>query len=212
MSVQVKICGLSEPETLRAAVRAGADWIGFVFFEKSPRYVTLAAAENLLLGMGSTVPVALLVDPDDGLVADVARLGFPVLQLHGNETPARVSEIKALGGANEVWKAAGVGSKADLLALETYVGHADRLLLDAPAPAEADVPGGSGEVFDWRLLKNWRAPLPWILAGGLTPENVADAIAATGARAVDVSSGVERSRGLKNARLIESFIEAAKQP
>jgi len=211
MSVQVKICGLSEPETLRAAVRAGADWIGFMFFEKSLRHVTLAAAETLLMGIGRAVPVAVLVDPEDDLVRDVAKLGFRILQLHGRETPARMREIKALSGADEVWKAVGVGSKADLLELETYIGAADRLLLDAPPPAEADVPGGAGEVFDWHLLKDWAAPLPWILAGGLTPENVAGAIVATGARAVDVSSGVERARGLKDAHRIKDFIEAVKQ-
>ena len=210
MSVQVKICGLSEPDTLRAAARAGADWIGFVFFEKSPRHVTLAAAQSLLLGVASAVPVALLVDPDDSLVRDVAALGFPVIQLHGAETPARVTEIKALSGALEVWKAVGVGSQDDLEAAGGYAGVADRLLLDAKPPSEASLTGGMGDVFDWSLLKNWAAPMPWILAGGLTPENVGEAIKATGAKAVDVSSGVERARGLKSAQLIEDFIQATK--
>jgi len=206
----VKICGLSEPETLRAAVRAGADWIGFVFFEKSPRNVTLAAAETLLFGVGSAVPVALLVDPDDDLVRDVAALGFPVIQLHGSETPERVREIKTLSGAEEVWKAIGVASAADLQMAERYKGFAGRLLLDAKPPSKTAVPGGAGEAFDWALLKNWTAPMPWLLAGGLTPENVAEAIAATGARAVDVSSGVEARRGLKSAQKIKEFIEAVK--
>lgn len=211
MSVQVKICGLREPDTLRAAVRAGADWIGFVFFEKSPRHVTVAAAQSLLMGMGKAVPVALLVDPDDALVREVAGLGFPVLQLHGRETPARVAQIKALSGAGEVWKAAGIGSMGDLEALDAYAGFADRLLLDARPPENAEVPGGAGETFDWGHLKHWIPPCPWILAGGLTPQNVAEAIGATGARAVDVSSGVERARGLKNAQLIKDFIKAAKK-
>lgn len=210
----MKICGLSEPETLRAAVRAGADWIGFVFFEKSPRNVTLAAAQTLLMGVGRAKPVALLVDPDDALVGDVAALGFPIIQLHGAETPARVGQIKALIGVQEVWKAVGVASKGDLEHAETYAGFADRLLLDAKPPDTANVPGGAGETFDWSLLKNWTPPsafkLPWILAGGLTPENITEAVAATGARAVDVSSGVEAKRGLKNAQLIKDFIEAAK--
>jgi len=188
MTVQVKICGLSEPDTLRTAARAGADWIGFVFFEKSPRHVTLAAAESLLLGVGKAVPVALLVDPSDTLVGDVGQLGFQILQLHGQETPERVSQIKQLSGAQEVWKAAGIASEADLANLASYVGHADRLLLDYKPPEMSEIPGGAGHVFDWSLLKNWTLPLPWILAGGLTPQNVAEAIAATGARAVDVSS------------------------
>lgn len=211
MDVQVKICGLSEPDTLRAAVGAGADWIGFVFFEKSPRHVTLAAAQSLLLWVGSAVPVALLVDPDDGLVRDVAALGFPVIQLHGSETPARVAEIKALSGVREVWKAVGVASQGDLEAASDYAGVADRLLLDAKPPQGANVPGGAGETFDWRLLKIWDAPMPWLLAGGLTVANVQEAIHQTGARAVDVSSGVEAKRGLKNAQLIIDFIQAAKE-
>jgi phosphoribosylanthranilate isomerase len=212
MSVKLKICGLSEPETLRAAVQAGADWIGFVFFEQSPRNVTLAAAESLLLGMGTAAPVGLMVDPDDVMVRDVLGLGIRTLQLHGSETPARVREIQVLGGVDEVWKAIGVASKDDLAFAETYADVADRLLLDAKPPSKAAVPGGAGEAFDWALLKDWTAPMPWLLAGGLTPENVQEAITATGARAVDVSSGVERARGLKSAQKIREFIAAAKQP
>ena len=210
MSVQVKICGLSEPETLRAAVQAGADWIGFVFVEKSPRAITLAAAETLLFGVGRTTPVALLVDPDDELVRAVGRVGFPVIQLHGTETPERCAAVRELSGAQDVWKAVGVASAADLVRAETYAGFADRLLLDAKPPSEAGLTGGTGEVFDWSLLKDWAAPMPWILAGGLTPENVGEAIKTTGAKAVDVSSGVERARGLKDAQRIEAFIKAAK--
>ena len=209
MSVQVKICGLSEPDTLRAAVRAGADWIGFVFFEKSPRNITLAAAESLLMGMGMAEPVALLVDPDDALVDDVTALGIRILQLHGQEAPDRVAEIKTRTGG-EVWKAVGVSEPADLERAERYVGSADRLLLDAKPKQGADVPGGAGEVFDWSLLRDWAVPMPWILAGGLSPENVGEAIKTTGAKAVDVSSGVERARGLKDAQRIEAFIKAAK--
>lgn len=214
MSVQVKICGLSEPETVRAAVRAGADWIGFVFFETSPRNVSLAAAQRLMSALGEAVPVALLVDPDDALVRAVGELGFPVLQLHGRETPARLDEVKLLSGAQEIWKAVGIGAQADIDVLLAFTGHADRLLLDYKPPEagilDHHLPGGAGEAFDWTLLSNWSAPCPWLLAGGLTPINVAGAIYATGARAVDVSSGVERMRGLKDARLIKSFIDAAK--
>lgn len=211
MSVQVKICGLKEPETLRAAVRAGAGWIGFNFVEKSPRYVTPAAAASLLMGVGAAVPVALLVDPDNAQVDETAALGFPVLQLHGSETPDRVADVKARTGG-QVWKALGIGSEDDLAHARSYEGVADRLLLDAKPPGGAEITGGHGEVFDWSLLKGWSSETPWMLAGGLTPENVAGAIAATGARAVDVSSGVERVRGLKDAGLIREFIEAAKQP
>ena len=210
MTVQVKICGLSEPETLRAAVAAGADWIGFNFFPKSPRYVTPAAAATLLFGMGTSAPVALLVDPDDKTVSEISALHFPIIQLHGAESPERVAEVKAICGASEVWKAIGVSGRADLIDAERYTGFADRLLLDAKPPSTAELTGGTGDVFDWSLLKNWTAPMPWILAGGLTPENVAEAISATGAKAVDVSSGVERARGLKDAQLIEDFIQATK--
>ena len=210
MSVQVKICGLSEPETLRAAVRAGADWIGFMFVEKSPRYVTLAAAETLLLGVGGAIPVAVLVEPDDELLSEIGRIGFPVIQLHGEETPQRVAAVKQLAGVQEVWKAVGVSKNADLHSAETYAGAADRILLDAKPPGDAELTGGTGDAFDWDLLKDWTAPMPWLLAGGLTPDNVGGAIKATGARAVDVSSGVERARGLKDAQKIEAFIKAAK--
>lgn len=206
----MKICGLSEPETLRAAVRAGADWIGFMFVEKSPRYVTLAAVETLLMGIGLATPVAVLVDPDDEQVAGIGRLGFPVIQLHGTESPKRCAEIKQISGAKEVWKAVGIASSQDLTLAAAYAGFADRLLLDAKPSEDAVISGGAGEVFDWHLLKDWETPVPWILAGGLTPDNVSEAIAATGARAVDVSSGVERMRGVKDAEQIEAFIHAVK--
>lgn len=209
MSVQVKICGLSEPETLRVAARAGADWIGFNFVPKSPRYVTLEAAASLLMGVGQAMPVALLADPDDAAVDDVVALGFAIIQLHGQETSERVGQIKNRAGVT-VWKAHGIASQADLDAVARYQGIADRLLLDAKPPEGADIAGGNGLVFDWSLLRNWSSDTPWMLAGGLTPVNVAEAIAATGARAVDVSSGVERARGLKSAQLIRDFIEAAK--
>ena len=208
MSVLVKICGLKEPETLRAALRAGADWIGFNFVEKSPRYVTPAAAASLLLGIGAAVPVALLVDPDDARIDEVAALGFPVIQLHGDESAQHLAAVKARTGL-EVWKAVGVSTEADLERAMLYDGVADRVLLDAKPPKDAEITGGHGATFDWSLLKAWQPQTPWMLAGGLTPDNVAEAIAATGARAVDVSSGVERARGLKDAALIKRFIEAA---
>lgn len=204
---QVKICGLKDPDLVAFAAREGADWIGFMF-PVSPRQVTLAAAETLLLSVGKAVPVAVLLDPPDEEVRAVAALGFPVLQLHGQETPGRVAEIKAMTGA-EVWKVLGVRSAGDLAQAGDY-GAADRLLLDAKPPEGDAQKGGHGAAFDWSLLKGWTAPKPWILAGGLTPENVADAIGQTAAPAVDVSSGVERRRGLKDRELVRAFIRAAK--
>lgn len=203
----VKICGLKDPDLVAFAAREGADWIGFMF-PVSPRQVTLAAAETLLLSVGAAVPVAVLLDAPDAEVKAVAALGFPVLQLHGQETPARVAEIKAMTGA-EVWKVLGVREAGDLARAADYAA-ADRLLLDAKPPEGADRAGGHGAAFDWSLLKGWAAPKPWVLAGGLTPENVAEAIGQTAAPAVDVSSGVERIRGLKDRELVRAFIRAAK--
>ncbi len=205
--VKVKICGLSDPDMVGLAAREGADWIGFVF-APSARQITPEAAATLLLQVGKAIPVALLVDPDDALIKTIVDIGFPVLQLHGSETPERVAEVKKMTG-REVWKAIGVRSPCDLVRAATYEA-ADRLLIDAPAPLGADQAGGHGEVFDWTLLEAWSAPKAWTLAGGLTPENVVEAIAATGASAVDVSSGVERRRGLKDADKVRDFIRAAK--
>lgn len=205
--VMIKICGLKDPDLVAFAAREGADWIGFMFPE-SPRQVTLAAAQTLLLSVGKAVPVAVLLDPPDAEVRAVAALGFPVLQLHGAETPERVAGIKAMTGV-EVWKVLGVRSAADLARAGDY-GAADRLLLDAKPPEGDAQKGGHGAAFDWNLVKGWAAPKPWLLAGGLTPENVAGAISQTAAPAVDVSSGVERIRGLKDKDRVRAFIRAAK--
>jgi len=205
--IQVKVCGLRDPDMVAFAARAGADWIGFVF-APSPRQITLAAAETLLLSVGKAVPVALLVDPSDEEAKAVAALGFPVLQLHGQETPARATELKSLTGC-AIWKAVGISDQSDLEQIGTFQGI-DGLVVDAKAPEGAAVAGGHGAAFDWQVLKGWRAPKPWLLAGGLTPENVADAIEQTGATGVDVSSGVERIRGLKDRELVRAFIRAAK--
>lgn len=204
---QVKICGLSDPDMVSLAARHGADWIGFMLVEGSPRQVTLAAVETLLLKVGKALPVAVLVDPTVDEVMSVAGLGFPVIQLHGRETPLRVAEIKAMTGC-EVWKALGVATAEDLERAGDY-DAADRLLIDAKPPAGA-VSGGHGAAFDWGLLKGWTPPKPWLLAGGLTPGTVAGAIRETGAAAVDVSSGVERQRGLKDKELVRAFLQAAK--
>ena len=206
---RVKICGLRDPDLVRFCAAEGADWIGFVFVEASPRYVTPEAAETLLLGVGRAVPVALLVDPDDQLIDRVTRTGIRVLQLHGSEAPERVAEIRERTGC-EVWKALGVATAEDLAEAGAFEA-ADRLLIDAKPPAGADRTGGHGAAFDWTILEGWDAPRPWILAGGLTPENVAAAIAATGAPAVDVSSGVEKLRGLKDRERVRAFLRAAKE-
>ena len=205
---KVKICGLKDPDMVAFSVREGADWIGLNFVPQSPRFAPPAEAPNLLAQMGEAVPVALMADPDDALVMRIAALGFPVLQLHGQETPARAAEIKAMTG-RAVWKAVGVRGRDDLARAGAY-DAVDALLMDAKAPEGANMGGGHGEVFDWSILEGWQPQKPWLLAGGLTPENVAAAIAATGTTAVDVSSGVERARGLKDRELVRAFIRAAK--
>jgi phosphoribosylanthranilate isomerase len=203
----VKICGLTDPGMVAFAAGEGADWIGLMF-APSPRRVTLAAAEKLLMSMGGAEAVAVLLDASDDDVCAVAALGFPILQLHGAETPERVASIKALTGC-EVWKALGVRGAGDLARAADYVA-ADRLLLDAKPPEGAVQAGGNGAVFDWTLLAGWDAPKPWLLSGGLTPDTVAGAVRQTGAAAVDVSSGVERVRGLKDRELVRAFLRAAK--
>ncbi len=206
---KVKICGLTDPDLVGFTAREGADWIGFNFAPGSPRAVTREAAANLLMQVGKARPVALLVDAGDDEIDAVAALGFPVLQLHGAETPERVAAVKARTG-REIWKVLGVSIAADLAIAGAYTA-ADRLLIDAKPPEGATRAGGHGQVFDWAILDGWRAPKPWMLAGGLTPENVGAAIAATGASAVDVASGVERIRGLKDRELVRAFIRAAKE-
>jgi len=205
----VKICGLTDPDLVRFAAREGADWIGFVFVEASPRHVTPEAAASLLMQAGKAVPVALLADATDDGIDAVTATGIRVLQLHGAETPQRLADIKARTGC-EVWKALGVSSRVHLDDARAYTA-ADRLLIDARPPEGAARTGGHGAPFDWTILDGWQAPAPWMLAGGLTPETVATAIAATGAPAVDVSSGVERIRGLKDRELVRAFIRAAKE-
>ncbi|MFN3610257.1 MAG: phosphoribosylanthranilate isomerase [Hyphomonas sp.] len=205
--VKVKICGLKDLDMVAFAAREGADWVGFVF-APSPRQVTLAAAETLLLSVGKAAPVALLVNPSDEEAKAVAALGFPILQLHGQETPERAAALKRLTGC-DIWKAFGVHERSDLGQIRSFP-DIDGLLVDAKAPEGATIAGGHGAAFDWQILNGWPAPKPWLLAGGLTPENVAEAITQTGAPGVDVSSGVERIRGLKDRELVRAFIRAAK--
>lgn len=206
--VKVKICGLRDPETVAFAVAEGADWIGLVF-APSPRQVTPDMAGPLLTAAAGSLRVALLSDPCDRQVMEIAGLGFEILQLHGQESPGRAAAIRRMSGC-QVWKAAGIRSRADLDRLATYP-EVDGFVLDAPPPAGSPIAGGHGQVFDWSLLQDNAPERPWLLAGGLTPANVGDAIEAAGAAAVDVSSGVERIRGLKDRELVRDFIRAAKQ-
>lgn len=206
----VKICGLSTPETVAAAAAAGASCLGFVFFPKSPRNVSFAKARALAADAPpGLMKVALAVDPDDALVDAVAALPIDMIQLHGRESPARVGEVRARAGL-PVMKALGVASAADLAAIAAYADVADQLLIDAKPPAEGALPGGNGLSFDWRLIAGHDWPCPWMLAGGLTPANVAAAARLTGARQVDVSSGVETAPGVKDEALIRAFVGAAK--
>lgn len=209
LPTRVKICGLRDAAMLDAAVQAGAAYVGLVFFEKSPRNVTLAQAAALAAMVPAGVAkVALVVDADDAqLDALLAQVPVDILQLHGAETPARVTAVKARYGL-PVMKAVGVAGPDDLAALDIYAQVADQLLVDAKAPKGADLPGGNGLAFDWRLIAGRRWPVPWMLAGGLTPANVAQAVALTGAGQVDVSSGVESAPGVKDAALIAAFCAA----
>lgn len=209
--MHVKICGLSTPESVAAAVGAGASYLGFVFFPKSPRNVTLEQARGLALDVPvGVMKVALVVNAEDAaLEALLEAVPVDMLQLHGNETPERVAEIKARFGL-PVMKAVGVAGADDLPALDTYAAVADQLLLDAKAPKGYDLPGGNGLSFDWRLIAGREIAAPWVLAGGLMPDNVAEAIRLTGARQVDVSSGVESAPGVKDLDRIAAFVRAAK--
>lgn len=211
MSIRVKICGLREQAHLETAVRAQAAYVGFVFFPKSPRSVTVPQAQALAIEVPPGVAkVALTVDADDALLeAIVETVPLDMLQLHGSESPERIAEVRAKFGL-PVMKAVGIGSEADLPKLEEALRAADQVLVDARAPKDAVLPGGNGVAFDWRLIANRRWPKPWMLAGGLTPENVAEAIRLTGAAQVDVSSGVESAPGVKDAARIEAFIKAAR--
>ncbi|WP_071672470.1 phosphoribosylanthranilate isomerase [Nioella nitratireducens] len=211
MSVSVKFCGLSQPEDIVAAAEAGARYVGFVHFPKSPRHLDIdrigALAVDVPIGIAK---VLLTVDADNALLdAILDRVPLDVLQLHGAETPARVTEVKARYGL-PVMKAIGVGEAADLAKIDRYAPVVDQVLIDAKPPKGADLPGGNGLAFDWRLLagrKYW--PCPWMLAGGLTPANVAEAVRLTGAKQVDVSSGVESAPGVKDAGLMAAFAKAA---
>ena len=212
MSLIVKICGLSTPEALDVALDAGADMVGFVFFPPSPRHLSFDAARTLGDRVrGRARKVALTVDADDAtLEAIVESLQPDLLQLHGKETPARVAALKRRFGL-PVMKAIPVEGKSDLASIADYVAIADRLLFDARAPREATRPGGLGKSFDWRLLENLDPGMPFMLSGGLDAGNVGEALRITGARGVDVSSGVERAPGEKDPDKIRAFVRAARE-
>jgi phosphoribosylanthranilate isomerase len=207
-----KICGLSTGPTVQAALSGGASFLGFMFFPASPRRTDPATAARLAApARGRAAIVAVTVDPDDALLETLAReLSPDFIQLHGRETPSRVAEIRRRFSRGVI-KALPVAEAGDLAAARDYQGVADHLMFDAKAPPGAAAPGGLGAPFDWALLKGQAFDRPWFLAGGLDPWNVAEAVTLSGARMVDVSSGVERGAGLKDPALIEAFLEAVRR-
>ncbi|MBO9477465.1 phosphoribosylanthranilate isomerase [Shimia sp. R11_0] len=211
MDIRVKICGLKEPAHVVAAAEAGAAYVGFVFFEKSPRHVSVAQARDLAIEAPVGVAkVALTVNADDAFLDDlVARVPLDMLQLHGQESPERVAEVRARYGL-PVMKAIGIADAQDVEKIDIYGAVADQLLVDAKPPKNADLPGGNGLSFDWRLVNRKYWPKPWMLAGGLTVDNVAQAVKMTGARQLDLSSGVESAPGVKDIAKIEDFMRAVK--
>jgi phosphoribosylanthranilate isomerase len=209
--IAIKICGLSKPTEVIAALKAGATHIGFIFLDRSPRYVSFDAATGLIASIPyHIVPVGVMVDPDDEAIARAVAAGVRTIQLHGKETPERVAAIRARHRI-PLWKAISVRTKTDLDSAAAYGGAADFLLYDAKTPDSADLPGGMGLRFDWTLLDGMHHPLPWGLSGGLDPANVAEAIHRTGAPLVDISSGVESAPGIKDVDKIAAFCEAVRQ-
>ncbi|MCP3372367.1 phosphoribosylanthranilate isomerase [Bradyrhizobium cajani] len=211
MSLLVKICGLSTPETLETALEAGADMVGFVFFPPSPRHLSLEAGRDLGRQVKRrALKVALTVDADDATLDNIMDALAPdILQLHGKESVARLRDIKQRFG-RPVMKAVPVATSVDLAVLPGYAAIADRILFDARAPKDATRPGGLGEPFDWHLLENLDLNVPYMVSGGLDADNVAEALRVTGAGGVDVSSGVESAPGVKDSEMIKAFIRAAR--
>ncbi len=208
----VKICGLTRLEDVVAAAEAGARYVGFVFFDKSPRNVSVEDARALAVEVPMGIAkVALVVNPSDAEIDAICEaVPLDMVQLHGSESPERVVEIRARTGL-PVMKAVGIADADDLEKLALYEAVADQILVDAKPPKDADLPGGNGLSFDWRLISARRWAKPWMLAGGLAPDNVAQAVALTGAPQVDVSSGVESAPGVKDARRIAGFVSAAQR-
>jgi phosphoribosylanthranilate isomerase len=214
MTVEVKICGLRDLLAIEAAVTAGARFVGLNFYPPSPRSVSVELARELARAIPAEIlKVGVVVDADDALIdAVAATVGVDMLQLHGAETPARASAVAARSG-KPVIKAIAVADAGDIAAAHAYLGTVQWLLFDAKPPSLANaMPGGNALAFDWTLLAQARWPVPWMLAGGLNPENVGDALRLSGARAVDVSSGVESRPGIKDPDRIRAFLAAAMRP
>ena len=212
MAVLAKICGINSPEAMAAAIEGGAAYVGLVFYPPSPRNISPQRAAELAAAVPSHIAkVGLFVDPDDDtLRRTLETVALDFLQLHGGESPQRVSEIGKRFGVRTL-KAVRIAGPADVERASDYVDSADRLLFDAQAPADmaGALPGGNGLAFDWRLLAEKEWGLPWMLSGGLTPDNLAEAVAATGAVCVDVSSGVEAAKGVKSPEKIRRFLQVA---
>jgi phosphoribosylanthranilate isomerase len=206
----VKICGIKTHELLDATIAAGADMVGFMHFPRSPRHVSIDELGGLIsAARGRIQSCVVLVNPDNSSVAEVAALGPDWIQLHGPETPHRVEAIRAEAGV-EIIKALPIGSADDIARVAEFAAVADRILLDAKPPKGADRPGGLGESFDWALLEALDPSIPFMLSGGLTPENVANAIRQVKPSGIDASSGLETAPGVKNKKLIEAFIRNAR--
>lgn len=212
MSVQAKICGVSTPEAVRAALDGGAGFVGFVFIPRSVRNIALDAAARLAAPVrGRAKVVALAMDPTDAQVDEIAAgLKPDLIQLHGAETPRRVREITERTGLAAI-KALSVSDASDVAKAADYDGLVEHLMFDAKPPKDGGLPGGTGHSFDWTLLAGRRFSRPWMLAGGLNPWNLAEAVQQSGAPIVDVSSGVERGPGLKDPALITAFLDAARR-
>ena len=217
---EIKFCGLSTPETVDAAIKAGGRWLGFVFFPPSPRHLTPERASGLIAPVPAGIgKVAVLVDADDALIDAVLAAGIDTLQLHGRESPERIAAVRARTG-RPVWRAHGVATRADIAQAIAESRPADRLLLDAKAPREAPLPGGvpvvsplpggNGLAFDWRLMLGVDPPMPWGLSGGLDAGNVGAALAVLKPAFVDVSSGIEERLGVKSISKIAAFAEAVR--
>jgi phosphoribosylanthranilate isomerase len=211
MTLDIKICGLKTEQALDAALDGGASHVGFIFFEKSPRYIAPAEAGRLRkAALGRAKAVAVTVDADDATVdAIVGAMSPDMLQLHGHETPERVTELKARYGL-PVMKAFSIREAADLAALEPYLGIADRLLFDAKPPKGAELPGGNGVPFDWRVLAALDQGIDYMLSGGLNAGNIGEALRLVSPAGIDISSGVESAPGVKDVALIEAFFRAVR--
>lgn len=203
-----KICGLSTEATLDAAITHGASHLGFVFFPKSPRGISPERAAALIARVPAHIAsVGVFVDPEDALLDHAVASGLDTIQLHGHETPERTAAVRARYGRT-VWKAVPVRTRADLSDAARYTHAADLILYDAKPPKGADLPGGMGLRFDWRLLQGHRHPLPWALSGGLDAASVAEAVHVTGAQLLDISSGVESAPGVKDVDKIAAFLQS----